>query len=134
MEQLTIDWALADRLAGNNHEQAKEILALLLELLPTHQQEIVTTYQQKNWPALLQALHKLIGALCYCGTPRLKKAIENLHQSIKKQTTQKSLRDKYFQASLYEINELSKTLHQYAEKNQTNCPAQYPDDQAHCKL
>lgn len=107
MEQLIIDWVLADRLAGNNHEQAKEILALLLELLPAHQQEITTAYQQKNWPALLQALHKLIGALCYCGTPRLKTAAENLYQKVKNNLSQPSLLDRHYRELLKEINELN---------------------------
>ncbi|OGT07531.1 MAG: hypothetical protein A2103_03505 [Gammaproteobacteria bacterium GWF2_41_13] len=106
MEELIIDWALADRLAGNSHERAKEILNLLIELLPEHRHDISTAYQEKNWPILERALHKLIGALCYCGTPRLTATAKKLHQSIKIKTARQSSREEYFHALLSEINEV----------------------------
>jgi two-component system sensor histidine kinase BarA len=70
MQNLVIDWELAIQVAGNNRETAKELFSLLIKNLPDNLKEIKI------------CLHKLHGALCYCGTPRLKTATANFEKAI----------------------------------------------------
>lgn len=80
-----IDWDLADELANHNHNLAKEMLKMLIESLPAHQKELNDAYQSNNLEELRLVTHKLHGATCYCGTPRLKLAAKNLEHHLKQQ-------------------------------------------------
>lgn len=78
-----IDWELGVKLAGNKRELAEEILGLLISRLPDEISSIKQSYTAKKYPELRQQLHKLRGALCYCGTPRLKIIVERLESDLK---------------------------------------------------
>ena len=78
-----IDWDLALKLAGQKPDLAKELLALLLKGLPQDFDNINEAYQRKNYIEMLRLVHKLHGALCYCGTPRLKTLIARLEFELK---------------------------------------------------
>lgn len=87
MEQWTpplIDWEQAVKVAGNNRELAEDIFKGLLRTLPDERAAIKKLYEEQNYPELLQRAHKLHGALCYCGLPRLKSVIENLETELKR--------------------------------------------------
>lgn len=81
-----IDWEEALRLANHNHELAKDMLKLLTERLPEDRDDIVQAFQQQDWDRLKQFAHKLRGALCYCGVPRLRKITEQIDNELKKPT------------------------------------------------
>jgi two-component system sensor histidine kinase BarA len=83
-EKPIVDWDLGLRLANNKREIAEEMLWLLMKNLPLEFMDIKNAYDAKNYPELLQRLHKLHGAVCYCGVPRLKDAIASLESSLKK--------------------------------------------------
>lgn len=78
-----IDWEQGLKMAGNKPELAQEILALFIKDLPTHIAIIKQLYNDKNFPELKKELHKLHGALCYCGLPRLKTLIAQLETNLK---------------------------------------------------
>lgn len=78
-----IDWDQAIRLAGNKKELAADILDLLMKGLPTEITSIHKAYQAQNPVELLKKVHKLHGALCYCGLPRVKIVIERLETDLK---------------------------------------------------
>lgn len=78
-----IDWELAIKMAGQKKELAEEILNLLLASLPTDMATIKALYQAKNYPELQKQVHKLHGALCYCGLPRLKSVTALLETALK---------------------------------------------------
>lgn len=78
-----IDWELGTQLANNNRALAEELLELLLKQLPHEFSLIQQAYKNDNIPLTLQYLHKLHGAVCYCGVPRLKKAISALEKAYK---------------------------------------------------
>lgn len=78
-----IDWEQAKKLAGNNLDFAKEILDLFIKTLPGAISEIKQAYTDQNFPALLHHIHKLHGATCYCGLPRLKAVLFNLETDLK---------------------------------------------------
>lgn len=78
-----IDWELSLKLANNNHELAKDMLRLIAERLPKDLIEIHTAHREQNIPQLIHHVHKLHGALCYCGLPRLKLLIAQLETDLK---------------------------------------------------
>jgi two-component system sensor histidine kinase BarA len=80
---LTIDWKLGIKLAGNKREVAEEMLMLLAKNLPTDLIAFTKSFEQRNYSELLRQVHKLHGALCYCGTPKLKHTAAQLESSLK---------------------------------------------------
>ncbi len=86
-EKPVIDWTLGLKLAGNKRELAEEMLSMLVKNLPEEVQRIREAYENNQYQELHQRLHKLHGAVCYCGTPRLKKIIAALENALKKHNT-----------------------------------------------
>lgn len=78
-----IDWDQAIYLTGNKKEFAVEILDILVQQLPTDLSVINHAYQIKNLHELLKLVHKLHGALCYTGLPRIKTLISRLETELK---------------------------------------------------
>ncbi len=78
-----IDWELATKLAGNKKEYAEEMLGLLIKSLPEDRLAINQCYLTEKYVELLQRAHKLHGALCYCGLPRLKAVVRQLETELK---------------------------------------------------
>lgn len=78
-----IDLALGARLVGNKKDIALEMLGMLVERLPQEVALIKQDYNAQNATALLQHVHKLHGALCYCGVPRLKSLVARLESDLK---------------------------------------------------
>jgi len=82
MQDSVIDWELAIKLAGNSREFAEKMLALLVKDLPNELLEIKKEYANNNSEELKHRIHKLHGALCYCGAPRLKAATAALENAL----------------------------------------------------
>lgn len=78
-----IDWDLGKQLVGGKQELAEEMLAMLIDYLPEHQQEITKAVKTKDIESVAKSAHKLHGATCYCGTPRLKEAAKELEIAAK---------------------------------------------------
>jgi HPt (histidine-containing phosphotransfer) domain-containing protein len=76
-----IDWDLGLKLAGNKPQLAKDILAVLMETLADDLQDIVKSKNDPN--IVLQKVHKMHGAISYCGLPRLKKLLAEFEQALK---------------------------------------------------
>ena len=83
-KDLIIDWNLSLKLAGNKKDLATDLLSLLIKMLPREITEIKKAKSDNDVEDLLSRLHKLHGAICYVGLPRLKKAMATLESSIKK--------------------------------------------------
>lgn len=81
-EQSVIDWDLGLKLAGNKRDLAEEMLSMLIATLDEDVKKIRDSYSNKNYEELYQRIHKLHGAVCYCGTPRLKDAIAKLEGAL----------------------------------------------------
>lgn len=81
MDLPIIDWELSKKLAGNNLEQAKEFLELIVKELKKELPEIKKNVQDQT--ALKNRLHKLHGALSYTGLSRLKAATKALEDALK---------------------------------------------------
>lgn len=78
-----IDWTLGEKLVAGNRKMAEEMLQMLKSYLPEHLTEITEAYQANDYPSLAERTHKLHGATCYCGTPRLKEAAKQLEKAIR---------------------------------------------------
>lgn len=81
LNKTIIDWDLALEKANGNDALAKHMMNMLLEMLPEHERFIDEAFNAKNYSAINQEAHKLYGALCYCGTPNLKKAAKALENA-----------------------------------------------------
>lgn len=78
----SIDWALSKRLAGGKEDLAQEMLNMLASSLPNEQKTINLAFANKDYDALREYVHKLHGACCYCGVPRLKRLAKQLECSL----------------------------------------------------
>lgn len=77
------DKAAGLRLAGDNQALADEIFDLFLAELQTDLPDFHALNLSKNYPELLRRVHKLHGACCYTGTPRLKALLNQLETDLK---------------------------------------------------
>ncbi len=78
-----IDWRLCLKLASNKEAIAQEILLFIIQELPTDLEAIKQAQKKADYDELLRCVHKLHGALCYCGMPRLKNAVTHLETALK---------------------------------------------------
>jgi two-component system sensor histidine kinase BarA len=78
-----LDWELSMKMAGGKREVAEEILSMLLDTLPNEKISIQSLYEQQQIADLTQRVHKLHGAVCYCGTPRLKIVLNHIETQLK---------------------------------------------------
>lgn len=82
-EKPIIDWQLGIKLANNNQALAEDLLALFIKSLENEFVNIKLAYENCNHDELLHHVHKLHGAACYCGVPRLKDAVAILEAALK---------------------------------------------------
>lgn len=64
-------------------EMTDEILQLFKKNIKNDFALIKNFYDLKNEDALLKAIHKLHGALCYCNVPKLKKIVIDIETELK---------------------------------------------------
>ena len=79
MTLATIDWELGTKLTGKK-KFAVELLDLLVQSLPG---DLIKIKQAQDHAQLCAVVHKLHGAVCYCGTPRLKAVLSKLETDLK---------------------------------------------------
>ncbi|MBV8802078.1 MAG: Hpt domain-containing protein [Gammaproteobacteria bacterium] len=104
MDHSIIDWNLSKKLAGNNDQTAKEILAFLIKTLPADLNQIKEHFLQNQTLDLAKSVHRLHGALCYCGVPRLKAATQELELALKQKKSDEL--NTLFSQFEHEANEL----------------------------
>jgi two-component system sensor histidine kinase BarA len=109
MDYPIIDWELGTKLAGNCPEAAKEMLTLLIKMLPHDLAQIRDAYTENQYEQLSHYVHRLHGALCYCGVPRLKTATHQLETALKRNKTQEI--STLFNQFELEANQLLTTHH-----------------------
>ncbi|MCW5590186.1 MAG: two-component sensor histidine kinase BarA [Legionellales bacterium] len=99
-----IDLTLATKLAGGKPDLAIELLEMLIEKLPEEKATIIETYQTNDFEQLEHYVHKLHGATCYCGVPKLKQATHQFETVLKRQ--QHDRYAEYFQNLILAIEEV----------------------------
>lgn len=78
-----IDWEQGLHLAGNRQDLATDIMGMLVKRLPKDLALIKQLSNKNDHSALKDEVHKLHGAVCYCGTPRLKVVLAKLETDLK---------------------------------------------------
>lgn len=84
-----IDWQLCLTLANNNAEIANDLLTLFIADLPSVIQNMTKSFNSEDFHTLKDQAHRLHGATCYCGVPRLKIAVQNLEVHLKNDESKK---------------------------------------------
>ncbi|MCD6038811.1 MAG: barA [Gammaproteobacteria bacterium] len=103
-----IDWELAIKCGSNSRAFAEEMFALLARDLPNELLEIKKEYANNKIQEFKHRIHKLHGALCYCGAPRLKAATIALETAIRSRNY--SQIPELLEQFEYEANELIQQL------------------------
>ncbi len=78
-----IDWEEGIRLAGHKKELARDILNMMVKDLRHEVHTMHQLHQEKKFEELVKTVHKLHGAVCYTGTPRLKTVLATLETQLK---------------------------------------------------
>jgi two-component system sensor histidine kinase BarA len=97
-----IDMNLGKKLAGDKEDLALELIEMLLKDLPENKQQIIQLYAKQSFDDLTDLIHKLHGAACYCGVPRLRSAAKNFEYAIKNKQVEQY--DLLYQIILIEID------------------------------
>ena len=80
-----VDKELSLKLSNGKVDLAKDMLTMLLDSLTTDQHTINDSFTQKDYDNLLEQIHRLHGATCYCGVPRLKDIASSTETLIKQE-------------------------------------------------
>ncbi|ODN42226.1 ATP-binding protein [Piscirickettsia litoralis] len=93
-----------------------ELLELLVKRLPEDLDAITTAFNTKAFDELRHRVHKLHGASCYCGTPRLKEISAELEKQLK-QTQNNHKLEPYTTELLASIRGVLSDAEQLAKSN-----------------
>lgn len=84
----SIDWGLSLELASQKADLAKELLGMLVKDLEPTLKVILDIHDQGNVSQLRDELHRLYGATCYCGVPKLKRITERVQSAARREDTE----------------------------------------------
>ncbi len=90
-----IDWPLSIKMAGGKEALAKDMLKMLIDHLPTAQQEIQTAFDENNLEVLKRVVHKFHGATCYVGVPKLRDSAHQYETELKANGLSAVIADKH---------------------------------------
>lgn len=82
MTNASLDWEECLRLSNNKEDLAKDLLQMLANELPTYQIELKKAAESNDLENLRHHAHKLHGACCYTGVPRLRQLTEQLESQL----------------------------------------------------
>lgn len=78
-----IDWQLALSRANKNEEIANDILREFTQQLPDSLAEIEQACRLQHWQTMQQQVHRLHGASCYTGVPKLQQLCAEIETELK---------------------------------------------------
>ncbi|BCO17494.1 MULTISPECIES: hybrid sensor histidine kinase/response regulator [unclassified Alteromonas] len=81
----SIDWQLALKRANQNQNTARELLENFISLLPSAIEIIESMWSARDFTGLKAEVHKLHGACCYTGLPRLQELVSELESALKRE-------------------------------------------------
>lgn len=83
MTKASLDWNECLQLANNKADLANDLVSMLEKELPIFQNNLKKAAKTNDIEQLQHQAHKLHGACCYTGVPRLKELIQKLESEIK---------------------------------------------------
>lgn len=105
----TIDISTGQLLIQGDEVQAKEMLALLVDSFTDTTALLKIALESKDFQAFQFEIHKLKGALAYCGAPQLRQLINYISKTLTK-TTSEEMYESFYHKIVYEIKELKKAF------------------------
>ncbi len=114
----TLDWKLSLKLANGNSQLAVDMLKMLVDSNFATSKQIHAAFQAQEFENLLHQVHKLHGASCYLGTPRLKRLSSEYETKLKKQQFN-SLEEIHSQL-LSELNKINLEAEPYLKETSLN--------------
>ncbi|MCW8090959.1 hybrid sensor histidine kinase/response regulator [Alteromonas sp. ASW11-130] len=79
----SIDWPLALKRSNHNPAVAKELLEDFINMLPDTLHIITDTWERNEFADLGTEVHRLHGACCYTGAPRLQELTKQMESALK---------------------------------------------------
>ncbi|WP_119968478.1 two-component sensor histidine kinase BarA [Shewanella japonica] len=83
----TLNWELCLAQTNQKPDLALEMLQMLVDSLPDNVVNIETALKTVNSELMLQTVHKLHGASCYCGVPNTQKLCQEIESALKHKTS-----------------------------------------------
>ena len=83
LEVASIDWPLALKRANQNEDAAKELLTSFIQLLPETLETLTKQWEAQDYNALKLEVHKLHGACCYTGLPKMQHLANETETALK---------------------------------------------------
>ncbi len=80
-----VDIKMSLERSNHNKKLAKDMLALLINMLQEEEEKVTALYESQAWKKLYQLNHKLYGGSAYCGTPELQAANQKLERLLQHQ-------------------------------------------------
>ena len=80
----TLNWELCLAQTNQKPDLAIEMLQMLVDSLPDSVNDIETALKDADNELMLQTVHKLHGASCYCGVPNTQKLCQEIESALKK--------------------------------------------------
>ena len=80
---VSLDWELAVKRANYNEQAARELLSEFVIMLPTMIHDIQADQEMSRFNSVHDNIHKLHGACCYTGVPRLKRLCLEIESQFK---------------------------------------------------
>ena len=87
----SLDWTLALQQANDNPHHARQMLDAFIQQLPTISDQIRQAAAERDVILLEQLVHKLHGACCYTGVPRLRSLCQQIEERLKTGESQQAL-------------------------------------------
>ncbi|MES2211582.1 MAG: response regulator [Pseudomonadota bacterium] len=82
-----VDWNLALKRSGGKETIAQEIFQTLLNGLTEDKNILNQALADKNFSQLRERIHRMLGACCYTGVPRLEQVVRALDSTLRKSAT-----------------------------------------------
>lgn len=117
-QEETLDWELSLKLANGKVDLAKDMLKMMVDSNHETSRTIHAAYQAQDFDELLQHIHKLHGASCYVGTPRLKSLSNQYETKLKKQ--QYNLLEDLHNEIIAELKAINEAAQPYLDETTTD--------------
>lgn len=108
-ELAVIDIEFGKKLSGGREDIAWEMIGLLKTELPKDFLKIKTAFEKAEFLAMQVSVHRLHGAVSYCGVPALKLAVSELELALKNNLKQKV--PAFFAKLEFEVNRFLEAAH-----------------------
>lgn len=80
-----IDIELGKKLINGDESRAKDMLTMLIDMLPEHEKGIKTAHDNQDHDSFVSEVHKFRGGVCYCGAPQLQETSTALEIALKQE-------------------------------------------------